>query len=839
MNILNKFTLKSLFLNKKRSIVTIIGIILSTALICATAGLVTSFQRTLINEEIQSTGNYHILLKNVPSSDLEKIKENRYAGNYFKYSLLGYANLEGSKNLAKPYLKVLEFDSEALSNAGITLTKGRMPKSSNEVLISDHIFENGRVKYNLGDKITVGIGERITESGLNNLSDHFETDENGNNAENLVVKQTKTYTVVGFIERPSRVIEGYMDPGYSIITKLDSENNKSYTIGLLANHPKNFDKLYQSITGVSYELDIEDIKYDAEIHKSLLEYQGYAFTGGTLATLVSMGIIVILIIIVTSIFSIKNSFSISVTERFKQYGMLRSVGATKKQIKRSVLFEGLCLGMIGIPLGILSGILAVFILIKVVNVILEPSLNGMEFSFYISWIPTVLSGVLAIITIILSSLLPARRASKITPIEAIRSSNDIKLNKRKIRSPKLINKLFGIGGVISYKSLKRSKKKYRTTVVSLVVSVAIFIALTSFIQYGFKLSLTEYKNLAYNVAVYDRGNYENSYKSFNEVIKLDDVTRYNMPQRSTISIDKSYLTNFGLRYNGDYDLDVNIVSLSDDEFERYVKKVGGKKEDYKNKGILVDDLMYYQDSKKHEGNMVKVKPGESLKWNDKSLLIEKRTTKRPMGYEMSIYDGVFVFVSEETFKNIDEKFYQDGLYIYSNDSNKLCTQIDELKNNNELLSDIYYNNFDEYSKQMNSMILVISIFLYGFISVISLIGITNIFNTITTNMALRSKEFAMLKSVGMTKKEFNRMIRLESIFYGIKSLVIGVIIGAFLSYLIHKSVSNSMEMSFLFPYKAIIISIIFVFLIVGLTMKYSISKINKENIIETIRKDNI
>ena len=150
-----------------------------------------------------------------------------------------------------------------------------------------------------------------------------------------------------------------------------------------------------------------------------------------------------------------------------------------------------------------------------------------------------------------------------------------------------------------------------------------------------------------------------------------------------------------------------------------------------------------------------------------------------------------------------------------------------------------YNNFDEYARQMNSMILVISIFLYGFIAVISLIGITNIFNTITTNMALRSKEFAMLKSIGMTKKEFNRMIRLESVFYGVKSLFIGTIIGVFLSYLIHKSVSNSMEMSFLFPYKAIIISIIFVFLIVGLTMKYSISKINKENIIETIRKDNI
>lgn len=839
MDILKKFTIKSLFLNKKRSIVTIIGIILSTALICATAGLVTSFQKTLIKNEIESSGNYHILLKNVPQKDLEEIKENRYAGDYFKYSLMGYAKLNGSKNQEKPYLKVLEFDDNALNSAGITLTKGRMPKSPNEVLISDHVLENAKVKYKLGEKIVIEVGERITESGLNNLSDHFETDNEGNAAERLLVKQTKTYTVVGFIKRPSRIMEGYTDPGYTVITKLDGEKGKNYTVGLLANKPKNFDKLYESITGVSYKKMNENAKYDAVINTTLLEYQGYAFSNGVLATLVSMGIIVIIIIIVTSVFSIKNSFSISVTERFKQYGMLRSIGATKKQIKRSVLFEGLCLGLIGIPLGVLSGILAVYILIKLVNVILGPSLNGMEFMFYISWIPTVLSMVLAIITITLSALLPAKRASKITPIEAIRASNDVKLSKKKIRSPRLIKKLFGIGGVISYKSLKRSKKKYRTTVVSLVVSVAIFIALSSFIEYGFKLSATEYKNLKYNVSVYNQSVNKDAYKNFSEIAKLDGVEEYNLPQSSLIRVSKKYLTKFGLEYNGNNDLNVNIVLLSDDEFSRYVKQVGGKKEDYNNKGILADDLIYYQNDKKHEGNILNLKAGDSLKWSNKELVIAKRTTKRPMGYEMSMYGGVHVFVPENTFKNLGEEIRLDGLYIKTKDANKLCEQISELKKNNDSFYDIGYNNFDEYVKQMNSMILVISIFLYGFITVITLIGITNIFNTITTNMALRSKEFAMLKSVGMTKKEFNRMIRLESIFYGVKSLIIGTVIGVFLSYLIHKSVSNSMEMGYLLPYKAVIISVIFVFLIIGLTMRYSISKINKENIIETIRKDNI
>ena len=124
----------------------------------------------------------------------------------------------------------------------------------------------------------------------------------------------------------------------------------------------------------------------------------------------------------------------------------------------------------------------------------------------------------------------------------------------------------------------------------------------------------------------------------------------------------------------------------------------------------------------------------------------------------------------------------------------------------------------------------------------SLIGVTNIFNTITTNMNLRSKEFAMLKSIGMTKKEFDRMINLESMFYGFKSLIIGITLGLGISYWIYKVVIGADVTSgfgFLFPTKPIIISIVFIVIIVGIIMRYSLNKINKQNIIETIRNENI
>ena len=193
---------------------------------------------------------------------------------------------------------------------------------------------------------------------------------------------------------------------------------------------------------------------------------------------------------------------------------------------------------------------------------------------------------------------------------------------------------------------------------------------------------------------------------------------------------------------------------------------------------------------------------------------------------------------EPQLKKLNLKETVKSMYINSSNATQLENDIKNLINV-EGKKEVLIDNLEQIQKQLNSMVLVISIFLYGFIAVITLIGITNIFNTITTNMNLRSKEFAMLKSVGMTSKEFKRMIRLENIFYGLKALIIGIPIGIGMSYLIYNTFSNSIQTNYIIPIKSIIISIIFVFVIIGIIMRFAIKKINKQNIIETIRNDNI
>ena len=622
---------------------------------------------------------------------------------------------------------------------------------------------------------------------------------------------------------------------------MDNENDiNTANISVLYSNLKDFQKKTEDIKSI-IEKNIGS-SVTVSYNSSLIDYEG-GVSDTTMASLYSVGAVVIVIIILSSVFVIRNSFSISVSEKTKQYGMLSSIGATKKQIKKSVLYEGFYIGIIGIPLGILCGMLAVVILLQVVNVLLGDSLNE-KCVFSIPILAIIASIIISAITIYLSCILPARRASKISPIEAIRGNDDIKIKAKKVKTSKITKKLFGIGGVIASKNLKRNKKKYRTTVISLVVSISIFISLSSFLDYGGKIVNVYYKDLGYDISVYD-GTVEN----YNEITKLDNVEEYSYSYMTEGSVDiNKYGSEFGKRIAEDSEEtnSITIVLINNDYFKKFIEHLGIQSTNYKDIAILEDDTYEYIDEKTVFENYYSLKTGDSIditltNGEKRTVKISKKTDERPMGYKNVYSNGGYLFVSEDFIQDkTDEKnFHVGSLVIKSQNPDELENEINNLKKTNNLYSKLYINNISKYVEENQKIILLISIFLYGFIAVITLIGVTNIFNTITTNMILRSKEFANLKSVGMTTKEFNRMIRLESILYGLKSLLIGIPLGLIGSYCIYNGIAKGLDFGYILPLKSIIIAIIFVFIIVGLTMKYSLNKINKQNIIETIREDNI
>ena len=859
MNILNHFTIRNLKLNKKRTLVTIIGILLSTALICAVAGVACSFQESLIKHAIDRDGNYHALFYDVPSDKQKYITQNVNVESYFSVENIGYAKVD-SKNEYKPYVHLMGFDQTALNNYGLNLTEGKMPENDNEILITEHLQSNGDVNWKVGDTVSLDISKRVRDGKeIADQKEMYSEDKN----ETLEKEFTKEYKIVGKIDRTNHEIEEYSAPGYTIITlkELPSTTNK------ITSCDNNIDILvkYKNIKQ-SYDLTKEittnaGLSTETHINSELLRWSGILRSSDTLVMLYSLAGIVIAIIIVSSVFVIRNSFQISITEKMKQYGVLSSIGATKKQIKNNVLFEGFILGAIGIPLGILSGCLATFILTKITTYLLNTAYltsNSFEIVYNVPILAILLSVLLSSITIFLSSISSARRASKISPIEAIRSSNDIKIKSKKLRTPKIITKLFGIGGEIAYKNLKRNKQKYRTTVISLVVSVTIFISLSSFIYYVFEISGMYYKDLEYNVELYGV-----KPENVQEIEKLENVEKMTVTYSTECTADvEKFITKEGKDYfenlyedEEEFKADIssiNLLAVNENIYQDYLKKLNINEND-----ISKNEIIYIGDGKINtydaEGNLKKLQafnfkegdevPVDFIKYDKKGDIVEEQkenikiikiTDERPYGLsQFYVGKGIFL-INLDDLKEKD--YYVNRTLVQSTNAEQFCKDAESIAE-----KEITCINLEEQQESMHKMVLLISIFLYGFITVISLIGVTNIFNTITTNMNLRSKEFANLKSIGMTKKEFNRMINLETIFYGVKSLAYGIIIGTGISYLIYYTItsSESMEVEYVLPVKAILISIVFVMFIVGLIMRFSLNKINKQNIIETIRNENI
>ena len=840
MNILNKFTIKSLKLNKKRTIVTIIGIMLSTALICGVAGLVSSFQNSLIDWARTNDGNYHVTFKNVASDKAQYVTENQKVKDYFISSSLGWANLEGSKTTNKPYLHVLAYDKKALENYGVVLTDGRLPQNSNEIIITESVLTGARVLLKIGDTITLNIGTRKSNDDYYLNDDALYTEDD----ESIVDTKEKTYTIVGFMQTLD--VEKFYSPGYSALTYMD-ETPSAIDISVLYKSPKEYEKTTKDICK-TLNLDFDE---DIYVNSDFLRFQGI-LSDNMLYVLYTIAGVVIFIIVISSVFVIRNSFSISVAEKNRQYGMLSSVGATSKQIRKNVIFEGMVIGLIAIPLGILLGIVAIMILLKVVNYLLTDMLSGLGFTYSINLLAVLISVAISIITIYLSCLIPARKAAKISPIESIRGNNDIKINSKKLRTSKLTKKLFGIGGVIASKNLKRSKKKYRTTVISLVISIFIFISLSSFLTLGTKTSQFYYMDFKFNVYVHSLS--DANTQIYEKISKLENVDNSAYCYQSSLDIDNiKYASEFGKKFleNDPQPTGIAFMVYNNEYFKKYIKEIGLKESDYKTAVILLDyDTFYNEDGSKTVDRIYSLKPGDTVNVKsgdkEKTLTISKFTDVKPMGQEAVYYDHGIIVVSEDYIKEVFKEYVNNSDYYHLSDLFIKSSKPQELENTlNDLIKQggDYYGltvfNYETYMKQEQRMLLVVKIFLYGFITVITLIGVTNIFNTITTNMILRSKEFAMLKSVGMSSKEFNKMIRLESIMYGTKSLLIGIPLGILGSYGMYKAFAQGIDLGYTLPLPAIIISIVFVFIIVGITMKYSLNKINKQNIIETIRKDNI
>lgn len=583
---------------------------------------------------------------------------------------------------------------------------------------------------------------------------------------------------------------------------------------------------------IGYALEDADISVEARrVNSQLLLFDGdIDYNTATIFT--CFAALVLGIIIIASIFTIRNSFNISTTERTREFGMLGSVGATPRQIRHSVLLEAIIIGAISIPAGVILGFAASLALIFITNSLLGITQN--ELKIFIPFWAVVLDVVSGFVIVLLSSASAAIRAGRLSPIEAIRSNQDIKAKNKHIKTNRLIQNYFGIGGVIADKNLKRSRKKYRTTVISIVVSVAVFVGMSSFVIDGQRIIDMAYPDFGADYIV--NGGSLEQYERIAKQFNLDDyVIRRDL--RAKNGIVASVLTN--------------------EYFEKYARSVGVK-DDFEHAVIFNNYVSKSHSNGSHSISQFMTDYGANSKYTLKmtteadeekseELIITQVTNQNPMG--VSINSAPSFYISDHYY-NLNNLVFAEDYYttMFANPGNraKEITQfISDMNNEANPEHDmekgvVYGFDLKAEREQINNIMLLAAIFMYGFIIVVALIGVTNIFNTITTNTQLRAKEFAMLKSVGMTDDEFNRMIQFESILYSFRALLLGLPIGIAISYGIHFLLSESnIDLPYQLPLIPIIIAIAVVAILISLIMRFSVRQIAKQNIIETIRQDTV
>ena len=876
MKIIHKVTLRHMRQNKKKTFVTLAGIILSVALMTAISSFAASFLDLMRQDAIQNEGNWHIRFR-ADKETAEKIAGDEQVETPMYALPLYNGILEDSQNDGKPYLMIEALDEEAMKNllGEQNLLAGRYPQNDREIVIPQHLKENGGVTYQIGDEITLSFGRRV---GVDAQGNEWEMEPDAayfglyeeENTEKLVDTIERTYQVVGIVKRPS--FEARSQAGYTAVTLMTQEMKESaeqFNLYVLCRHVTN--EVYDWMERYGAEEGVTEFTPN----DSVLSTYMASSRDSVNRMLDTLKWIMIVIVMGGSISVIYSSFSISVAERSKYLGMLSSVGATRRQKMDSVYYEAFLLGVTGIPLGILLGLAGTFFTMQFANPLLKDIgiVENIEMRMVISWSAIGGAAAAAAATILLSAYLPARRASKVSPIDGIRQSKEVKLSRRQVKTSRFTKALFGFEGELALKNLKRNRGRYRATILSLTISIALFLGISGFSTYLADAYTMDYQYMDQSdLSFYVYENFPKPQEFFDRLSQDGLVTAAEWQMSWGIAgyVEGGTITEEAAAYYGEVPrvLNISLVALDEESLKAYAQKVGADYNTLTEEGrygaILYNNVYGYvgdvrttfpvlsgvsfgQDFtvSEDEENFAETTE-EGPKPIRQTFYLAAVTGERPLGGSINASpNAITLYMSRQTLASVlneaDTEFpeKEGSLYLTSNNPDALLERFLQLHEEwkTEKGYDIYYISNTEIKQESQSTLMFMNIFVYGFIILTSLICATSIFNTISTSMALRRREYAMLQSVGMDGKQFRRMIRYESLFYGGKALLYGLPLGILLTIWIYQIIATAFDRGFYLLWPQIFVAVAAVFLIVGVTMRYSAKKIEKENIVDTLKED--
>ena len=884
MNVFHKVTLQTLKKNRVRTWITIIGVLLSTAMVCAVTTIVASFQGYYRDIEVYASGDWYGRVEGASPALRQQLDQDRRIAHVASAQVLGYAQSE-SQNEDKPYIYLLGADETFFQTMPVHYT-GRLPGAEGEILVPTHYLQqgNGGATVALGDQLTLGLGDRTIDGESLTQSNPY-TD-----GEVFTASREKTYTVVGFYERPD--FEDYSAPGYTFLTVPEAGGPQTYLLYYKTTTPA---KLAEVIAG--YHLP-EDENWGLLAAEGVFQYDNFGRVFFRLAAML------IFLIVLGSVSLIYSAFSISVSQRTQQFGLLRSVGATKKQLRRSIFYEAAVISAIGIPLGIVCGLGGIGVTLYFIGDMFRSLANGeIPMQMRVSWVSVGAAVGIAIVTVAISVWIPAKRATKVTALEAIRQSKDIRQSGREVRVSKLTWKLFGLEGALAKKYFRRNRRRYRATVVSLVLSLVLFISTNAFCLY-----LTQSVDRTAGVSNYDvYCNLEGADPEalYPELLQAKGVTGgiYFCEAWQTILVTKDQLDSSFLQFarqdNGYFDLaealqddsftdplaiNIWVYYIADESYRDFLTAQGLDPEPYlenpvpavynQGTGVLYQptadgglDRQTYVYQLLADGVDTLVLRGGTGNWRytaegepvldqatdyfygessggdlylpvkTQTIALGQEVTSLPMGIDEP--EGAACYLLYPYSAAPEEIRAQTAFYCTSADHRATTQALETIMLEHGAYTGAgQVEDVRESESSQRNLVTIINTFSYGFIVLISLIAVANVFNTMSTNVALRRREFAMLRSVGMTRGGINRMMNYECLLYGLRALAFGLPISGVMTVLIYRMVADTVTDTFQISWGAVAVAVCSIFVVVFATMLYAMNRIKKENPIEALKDEN-
>ena len=909
-NIFTRVTFQTLKKNRTRTLVTIIGILLAASMLTAVTTFISSLQHYMIQVSIEEYGNWYGAAFQVPKEGLLELSENEEVTEFSAWQELGYARFadldeEELDAFHTPYLYVAGLGEGFTDMMPVVLTEGRMPKNSQEIVISDRAVNWGLLDVEISDTLSLDLGARMLDGEL--LSEYnpliYANDPGGGIRvlEEFAPKETREYTVVGLIQSPA-FMNGSSHPALYGLTAMDESPAKdaAYACFYRTRHAFEIYRFSDELwIGKGYE------NCSWTYNSGLLRYLGTSENRPYMQMLYGLAAILIALIMTGGISLVYNSFAISVSDRTKQFGLLAPVGATPRQLRGMVIREALILGAVGIPLGIGAGILGIGVTLHFTGSYFKYLMysDTVVMSLHVSWPAVLIAALTALVTVLVSAWIPARRAAEITPMEAIRQTRDIRKKEKTRRyfrkggiRRKLSYRIFGLPAVIAGKHFSRERKQYRTTIFSLFISIVLFISASSFSSY-IRRSVFNIGDLPdYDVSVYLE---EEGEKLAGEISGMEGVDAVldtawiytdvlvnpedlseearKMPMAEAADVESSEAggTSSGGNRVG---LSSGVLILRDADYEVWLAEEGISAGEEDMPSVVAYDKTQKYDSASERYRSFGVLRREALEltllltdydaWNEAiaaaaeaggsgddvpeeeyqrsvEIRVEAFAEKGPMNL-LAGYSGLYLLMPESYLRNLvgdeaDAYLTRRTLYLQAEEHQAVTERIQELadKNRDGDRSSVFVYDERQSIHVERNMLLTVDVFAYGFIALISLIAAANVFNTISTAFLLRRREFAVLSSVGMTPKEMKRMLGFECLLYGAKALLLGIPVSLLVTFQIYRVVSSSMDTEFYIPLSGIAIAVCSVFAVVFATMLYARGKMKHENIIKSIRQENL